>query len=180
MKLGSACLQCRAGKRKCDKAALRTACEQCKKRGLHCSSLEREVSGAILFPSPRSVPSNEINTLPPAEVVEELIDLYICYIHDKPHSLFHEPWLRQAARDGTLHHGVVFGITGLSARLSSNLEIRSQGHAFAGHARTFVQTNLESICLENVQALILVGNVCLAESNPDSESLYFGMMALID
>lgn len=176
MKLGSACLQCRSGKRKCDKAALGTACEQCKKRGLQCSSLQRDeqIASATLLPSPRTVPSHESSSLPPFEVVEELIDLYTCYIHDKPHSLFHEPSLRQAARDGTLHHGVFFGIAGLSARFSTNPELRSHGHAFANRARAFVQKNLEDICIENVQAFILVGNICLAESNPDSESLYFG------
>jgi hypothetical protein len=170
MKLGSACLQCRSGKRKCDKA-LGTACEQCKKRGLQCSSLQRDAPTAALFPSLQASPPS---SLPPAEVIEELVDLYICYIHNKPHSLFHEPSLRQAARDGTLHHGVLFGIAGISARFSPSPQIRSEGHAFANRGRKFVQANLEDICLENVQAFILVGNVCLAESNPDSESLYFG------
>jgi hypothetical protein len=173
MKLGSACLQCRSGKRKCDKAALGTACEQCKKRRLQCSCLQREELATTLLPSPQSFQSNG-PVLPPAEVVQELIDLYICYIHDKPHSLFHEPSLRRAARDGTLHPGVLFGIAGLSARFSPNSQIRSQGNAFAERSRAFVQSDLENVCLENVQAFILVGNVCLAGSNPDSESLYFG------
>ena len=176
MKLGSACLQCRSGKRKCDKAALGTACEQCKKRRLQCSCLQREELATTLLPSPQSFQSNG-PVLPPAEVVQELIDLYICYIHDKPHSLFHEPSLRRAARDGTLHPGVLFGIAGLSARFSPNPQIRSQGNAFAERARAFVQSDLENVCLENVQAFILVGNVCLAGSNPDSESLYFGRFA---
>jgi len=176
MKLGSACLQCRSGKRKCEKVALGTACEQCKKRGLQCSSLQREELAATLLPNPQPPPPNE-SALPLAEVVEELIDLYICYIHDKPHSLFHEPSLRRAAREGTLHHGVLFGIAGLSARFSSNPQIRSQGDAFAKRARKFVQSDLENVCLGNVQALILVGNVCLAGSSPDSESIYFGKVA---
>lgn len=34
--------------------------------------------------------------------------------------------------------------------------------------------DLENICLENVQACILAGNICLAESNSDAESLFFG------
>ena len=179
MKLGSACLQCRSGKRKCDKAALRTACEQCKKRRLQCSSLRREEPSTTILPSWQTSPSNK-SALPPAEVVEELIDLYICYIHDKPHSLCHEPSLRRAAREGILHHGVLFGIAGLSARFSSNPQIRSQVNAFAEQARKFVQLDLENVCLENVQAFILVGNVCLAGSNPDSESIYFGKIVPYD
>lgn len=54
--------------------------------------------------------------VPPAAVVDELIDLYTCYIHNKPHTLFHEPSLRKAARHGSLSHAVLFGIAGLSAR----------------------------------------------------------------
>jgi Fungal Zn(2)-Cys(6) binuclear cluster domain len=134
MKLSSACLQCRSGKRKCDRA-LGTACQQCKKRGLQCSSLQRDAPTTTLLPSVQTFPSS---SLPRAEIVEELVDLYICYIHDKPHSLFHEPSLRQAARDGTLHHGVLFGIVGLSARFSPNPQIRSEGHAFANRGRKFV------------------------------------------
>jgi hypothetical protein len=175
MKLGSACLQCRSGKRKCDRA-LGTACEQCKKRSLQCSSPRRDASTATLLPIPQpvsSIESPESNSLPPAEVVKDLVDLYICYIHNKPHSLFHEPSLRQAARDETLNHGILLGIAGLSARFSANPQVRNQGHIFANQARIFVQTNIENICLENVQALIIVGNVCFARPNSDYESLYF-------
>jgi hypothetical protein len=45
---------------------------------------------------------------------------------------------------------------------------------FAEDAKRIVKMDLENICLENVQACILVGNICLADSNPDAESLYFG------
>ena len=45
---------------------------------------------------------------------------------------------------------------------------------FSLEAKRLVKADLENICLENVQACILVGNICLAESNPDAESLYFG------
>jgi hypothetical protein len=177
MKLGSACLQCRSGRHKCYRA-LGTACEQCEKRGLQCSSLQRDAPPATLLPTPQSVSSIETSSLPPAEVFKELVDLYIGYIHNKPHSLFHQPSLRKAARDGTLNHGVLFGIAGLSARFSANPQIRNQGHVFANRARIFVQTNIENICLENVQAFIIVGNVCLAGSDSDSESLYFGKSTL--
>lgn len=115
MKLGSACSQCRNGKRKCDKSAPGTACNQCIKRNLKCSSLSRPTSSqAKLLPSGPTSDASSI--LPSAEIIGELIDLYICYIHDKPHTLFHEPSLRQAARDGSLSHAVLFGIAGLSAR----------------------------------------------------------------
>jgi hypothetical protein len=49
---------------------------------------------------------------------------------------------------------------------------------FSSEAKRLVKADLENICLENVQACILVGNICLAESNPDSESLYFGRRSM--
>jgi hypothetical protein len=45
---------------------------------------------------------------------------------------------------------------------------------FSSEAKRLVKADLENICLENVQACILVGNICFAESNADLESLYFG------
>tara|TARA_R110002060_G_scaffold11825_12_gene17021 strand:+ start:287 stop:490 length:204 start_codon:yes stop_codon:yes gene_type:complete len=57
-----------------------------------------------------------MNRLPSREITTELIDLYISYLHDKPHTLFHEPSLRESAAEGTLSPAVLFGIFGLAAR----------------------------------------------------------------
>jgi hypothetical protein len=54
--------------------------------------------------------------MPSDDIASELIELYITYIHDKPHSLFHEPSLRNGARNKTVQHGILYGIFGLSAR----------------------------------------------------------------
>jgi hypothetical protein len=37
-----------------------------------------------------------------------------------------------------------------------------------------LKAGLEDICLANVQACIIVGNLCGAEGNNDSEALFFG------
>jgi hypothetical protein len=66
---------------------------------------------------PTSKAEDEYPGLPDHEVLRELIGLYILYIHDKPHSLFHEATLTRRAMDGTLSRAVLFGILGLSARL---------------------------------------------------------------
>jgi hypothetical protein len=116
MKLGSACLECRKGKRKCDKSTPGTTCEQCRRRGIHCSSLNRVTSGPATL-IPRVSHLGEADPLMPSEQVRlELVDLYICYIHDKPHSLFHESSLKLAARDKTVSRAVLYGIFALSAR----------------------------------------------------------------
>ncbi|KUJ16311.1 uncharacterized protein LY89DRAFT_586216 [Mollisia scopiformis] len=174
MKLGSACLQCRQGKRKCEKLEPGTSCQQCLHRQLRCSS-SRRISNvpAKLAPQNQISTRDEGDSLPPKETISEIIELYICYIHDKPHTLFHEPSLKASAKNGTLSPAVLFGILGLSARFSSKENIRSQGHVWAAEAKSLCQQGLENINIESIQACVLCGNICLAESNADSESLYF-------
>ena len=116
MKLGKACVQCRDAKRKCEKPIKWEACTQCRTRHLHCSGLSssRRQHPTLL---PTSKAEDEYPGPPDQEVLRELIGLYILYIHEKPHSLFHGPTLTRQAMDGTLCRAVLFGILGLSARL---------------------------------------------------------------
>jgi Fungal Zn(2)-Cys(6) binuclear cluster domain len=116
MKLGKACLQCREGKRKCEKPSTGEACSQCRARQLHCSSLSRTLAGKAkpLHPGPERLDTHE--DLPCRSDIEKVIDLYFWYIHDKPHSLFHEATLRQCVHSGTISRAVLFGILGLASR----------------------------------------------------------------
>lgn len=45
-------------------------------------------------------------------------------------------------------------------------------------ARKLVRDDLEHACVENIQACILVGTICLADSRPDSESIFFGLFSI--
>ncbi len=118
MKVASACLQCRKGKRKCDRSVSGTACPQCLRRGIHCSSLTcQALNVTTLRPATDNSRLLEFDQLPAEETLAELIELYISYLHDKPHTLFHEPSLRTSANEGTLSKAVLFGIFGLAARL---------------------------------------------------------------
>lgn len=45
-----------------------------------------------------------------------LVDLYICYMHEKPHALFHEPTLRESVANGSVSQVVLFSVLGLAAR----------------------------------------------------------------
>lgn len=53
---------------------------------------------------------------PYSEEIIYLVDLYFEYIHDKPHSLFHEPSLKGSVVDGTVSRAVLLSMVGLSAR----------------------------------------------------------------
>lgn len=62
--------------------------------------------------SPSLLTPNDI----PKSVVETLAELYLRYMHDKPHALFHEPSLRDAVANGSVAPVVLFSILGLAAR----------------------------------------------------------------
>lgn len=64
-------------------------------------------------------------------------------------------------------------------RFSTNEDVRQQGHVWATLARKLLRDDLENACLENIQACILVGNICLADSRADSESIFFGLRSYV-
>lgn len=45
-----------------------------------------------------------------------LVDLYFVYIHDKPHTLFHEPSFKASVLDKTVSRPLLLSMMGLSAR----------------------------------------------------------------
>lgn len=51
---------------------------------------------------------------------------------------------------------------------------------YATKAKTALKDDLEHMCVENIQACILVGNTCFGDCNADAESLYFGTQLLSD
>ncbi|KAI9731694.1 MAG: hypothetical protein M1834_004483 [Cirrosporium novae-zelandiae] len=178
MKVGKACVQCREGKRKCDRKGTGAPCAQCLRRHLQCSGAVHHTSGSSHSSNPVFIlPStdNVDEVMPDSAALKELIDLYIWYIHDKPHSLFHEPTLRYAISNGTVSKAVLYGILGLSARFSQYEAARSQGPKYAMEAKRLVKADMENICLENIQACVLCGNICFADCNSDAESIYFAI-----
>lgn len=113
--------------------------------------------------------------LPSQAVILELVDVYIALLHDKPHSLFHEPSIRQAVQAETISKQVLCGILALSARFHNDAAVRAQGTAFAQEAKRLLKEDVETICIENIQACILVANACGAVNEGNSEALFFGI-----
>ncbi|KAH8657800.1 hypothetical protein BX600DRAFT_514350 [Xylariales sp. PMI_506] len=64
---------------------------------------------------------------------------------------------------------------GLSARFAAQPDVRSRGAAYAAKAKAGLKDDLEHICIENIQACILVGNTCRGDDDADAESLYFAL-----
>lgn len=51
------------------------------------------------------------------EEILSLVELYFKFMHDKPHTLFHEPTFRSSVANGTASRQVLLSMMGLSARL---------------------------------------------------------------
>lgn len=132
--------------------------------------------------------------LPPSEIVRELVDLYLYYMHDKPHSLFHGRKLQQAIENGTAPRALIFSIMALSARyasagaisrtvelivnrFSSDAELAMRGPVFAEAARSHLKDNLEYLCIENIQAAVLITEYAGAQYDRTTEAIYFTIAA---
>ena len=115
MKISTACLQCRTGKRKCRSVRIGDSCNPCIRKSLPCSNRS---SRRRYQPHDNSlIPAPCDNIQPPySDEVIYLVDLYFDYIHDKPHTLFHEPSFKASVVDGTVSRTVLLCIIGLSAR----------------------------------------------------------------
>lgn len=122
-----------------------------------------------------------------------LVDLYFRFIHDSPHSLFHEPTFKASVAEGTVSKPVLLAMLGLSARyvifssfayqnprnssdsrFATESGIVARGPMYRAQATAALKEDLEHICIENIQACILVGNNFFGEGDADAESLYFG------
>lgn len=187
-----ACRQCREGKRKCHHTG-EDGCSPCIKRDLQCSLIRRprvlpelrpDVEHLYGNPGSSTVARTEqagYETTKDAlaslsqETVEDLVDLYVRYIHDKPHSLFHVPTLKADVSSGNIDRGLLCSILALTARFSPSHEIRQLGPKLSEQAKSILKAGLETVSLSRIQAWVVLGNVCGADFDSAAESLYFGI-----
>ncbi|CEI41727.1 unnamed protein product [Fusarium venenatum] len=172
MRPPTACLNCRTGKRKCDRTA-NLPCSPCLQRNLPCPG---NAETTRLSESPTA--KRPLAPQPQLNIREEeihLVDLYFRFIHNSPHSLFHEPTFKDTVVQGTVSKPVLLAMMGMSARFAAQPEIVARGPMYRAEATKSLKDDLEHICIENIQACILVGNNFFGEGDADAESLYFGL-----
>ncbi|GAB7358784.1 hypothetical protein MBLNU230_g4010t1 [Neophaeotheca triangularis] len=109
------------------------------------------------------------------ELVRELIEYYLSYIHDKPHAVIHAPTLRRDVENGIITKPLLYSILALSARFHESPHVKSLGPRLAEEAKTILQNSLETFTLANVQAWIVLANNCGANAKSSAEALYFGI-----
>jgi hypothetical protein len=175
MREATACQQCRRTKRRCIRVESQDPCGQCAKRQSECS---------FVVPSPRPGPGAEPVPLSkidlPEEVIRELVGHYLSKIHDRPHSLFHPPTLKENIRNGHVNQSLLFAICAMGSRFSHDPQIRLLEPQLISESKRFLKADLENICLENIQTCVLVANLCAAHSVTSTEALFFGEHAYPD
>lgn len=115
--------------------------------------------------------ASEHNSL---EEESRYIQLYFRYIHDRPHSLFHQQSLWNAVRNGTLPESLSAAICALGCRFAFQTEPRGVAFAFMARSKALFAQQLEDISVTNIQTCILLANSYAAEQNNRLEALYFG------
>ncbi|KAE8381257.1 hypothetical protein BDV26DRAFT_278846 [Aspergillus bertholletiae] len=177
MKVAKSCSQCRVAKRKCTPDPVRDhRCLQCFTRQQSCSWSATQNAKPVLLPIdyPSSCPQVRVMTVTD-DVRDELVDLYLKLIHDKPHTLFHPSDLKSRVRDGSLAKGTLYSILALAARFSTAQGTRSKTKDFFQSAKDRVKMSIDDISLDNIHATILLGNLCGSDSDSNGEALYFGI-----
>ncbi|GFF56861.1 uncharacterized transcriptional regulatory protein C1327.01c [Aspergillus udagawae] len=174
-------------KRKCNIAVNGEGCTSCTVRGLECSRKNlpllaaSEPKRSLRAHSPAlngPVATGEETTsgLPPKPICMELTRLYFDVIHDKFHSLFHQPSMIQDVLDNRAPVVLLYGMMTLSARFSKNpffqdSDARERGRQYSTKCRQFL--DLDDVSLITVQACVLLGAAAVAEGKPGVESVYY-------
>ncbi|KAL2816227.1 hypothetical protein BDW59DRAFT_11268 [Aspergillus cavernicola] len=175
MKVAKSCSQCRAAKRKCTAGIPpQPACTQCVQKGLSCSLL-LGLSSNRQKPLAPAVAAPDYSERVSDKVRDQLVDVYLQLIHDKPHTLFHPETLKSRVQSGSLPEAVLFSILALAARFSSDPMIQARVKDFYQTAKESFKRALDEVTIDNIHATALIGNICGADGDPTGESLFFGI-----
>ncbi|KEF59304.1 uncharacterized protein A1O9_04148 [Exophiala aquamarina CBS 119918] len=183
MRSPTACAQCRRAKRRCIRNAPSEACAPCEQRQLLCEENVQVQLGGQRPLVPRSAavastlgqsPERQIG--PRVElsrgIVIELVDHYLDKFDGRPHSIFHPATLRSSVHNGTLNEALLYAICAIGCKFSGNPDLRSQGSFFATESRRLLQADISNICLENIQACILIAMLSVGHGDSASEALF--------
>ncbi|KAF2151514.1 hypothetical protein K461DRAFT_328734 [Myriangium duriaei CBS 260.36] len=168
MRVAKSCAACRKEKRRCERRLPGQACVACRQNSRPCS-----LTDTIWRPQVHGGPDSEL--APDRNTVEHLLNLYVQHIHDRPHTLFHLPSLRDAVCHGGACKAVLYAIMALGARLSTYDELRTRSCHYAARSRELLKQKMETVSIENVQAGILIAEYAGQEGSRSTEALYFSL-----
>ncbi|KAL4939200.1 hypothetical protein BDV06DRAFT_39076 [Aspergillus oleicola] len=186
-----ACVTCRSRKRRCVPTSTGGPCQLCHSLSKSCSlglarrstradggqppTVEDRRSSAASEDAPTGLASRQLFT--------ELVHLYFRYIHDIPHTIFHEPTFMRRLNDGTAPMIHIYAMCALAARFSNNPVFGNtapcdRGKFFATEAVRLCQPYMISPSLESVQGFLLIGYYFSGEGNVDGKHIYIGLARL--
>jgi hypothetical protein len=166
-----ACRECRRAKRKCQIQTAQDCCLACQVRGQACSY------GAVVREKPaiaRKATQTQDFDLPLSSQAD-ILGLYFHFIHDRPHSLFHRRTLEVQLEQQCLPEGLLWCLMAFGCRFSPDAAIRQLEIPFMEKAERVCLAELESPSLANIQALILLADLCGAHMKYNAEAVLFGM-----
>lgn len=111
-------------------------------------------------------------------IIQNLTEQYLRFIHDRPHSLFHANTLRRDMLSPSFNRLLKLCVCVMGARFALDVSVRQLAGSLAAQARMMLDARVYEPCIENVQALVLLANVCAAESLVSHEAMYFGAVVL--
>ncbi len=112
-----------------------------------------------------------------SEATVQLVELYLRFVHDRPHSLFHEKSLWEEIRVGTIPEALLLAICAVGCRFSNEAEQYNLSPALTTRSSFLFSRQLEEISLANIQTTILLANLYAATQKNELEALYYGKFA---
>ncbi|KAL2068486.1 hypothetical protein VTL71DRAFT_16584 [Oculimacula yallundae] len=200
-----ACRNCRIRKRRCLPCPSTDdgCCQLCAQQSTSCSLTRSNPIAAgpnhPIIPADNPLSSclpqpRDINTLatssstrqewrlPQRLLLRELVELYFCYIHDGPHTLFHEPTFLSGLELGRIPDFVLFAVISLSTRFSTNDyfhgDARSYALVYAAAAIELLQKEMVRPSLESIQACILISQHLGGEGDVEAKHICTGLARL--
>ncbi|KAL5344027.1 hypothetical protein BJX70DRAFT_352417 [Aspergillus crustosus] len=188
-----ACVTCRSRKRRCIPTADGDSCQLCRSLFKSCSlsPVARSNKGAVhgaLRPtaeSPRLSGSSEdrLGALASPGLCADLVHLYFRFIHNIPHTIFHEPTFLRRLDDSTAPTVHVYAMCALAARFSSNpvfdgIAPCDRGEVYIAEAVRLSQPYMIAPTLETVQGFLLIGYYLSGEGSLDGKHIYIGLARL--
>ncbi|KAH8767475.1 hypothetical protein F5883DRAFT_495379 [Diaporthe sp. PMI_573] len=181
MKPATACRQCRIAKRKCTREGSGPACTPCRERDLTCGSADsrRREPRHTRTPSRRG-PSPSQND-PSTDIVLDrlstvdisgLVEIYLTKVHGQAHGIFHCPTLRRQLSNKSVPRTLLYAMSAIGSKFSPSPEHREMGRKLALESKRLLLADMENICLENIQACILVAMLSAGNCHVSSEALF--------
>ncbi|KAL3464516.1 hypothetical protein BJX64DRAFT_92198 [Aspergillus heterothallicus] len=189
-----ACATCRTRKRRCIPTSKGAPCQLCHSLSIPCTlahsprlNIVNQWDGHIganLDPRQQPIESaSPLGVFASRELWAELVRIYFRFIHDIPHTIFHEPSFLRRLDDATASPIHIYAMCALAARFSNDpvfdgIPPCDRGKPFASEAVRLCQTRMISPSLEMVQGFLLIGYYFSGEGNVDGKHIYVGLARL--